>query len=314
MSPADERTALISAARTAATIELGAPSGQCSDAGLRLAERIATRTADLYLPDRGAVLPPVDLELRPLPGSSVFVRQDGWVPPDVAVHFDAVMVASRVESRGKPGRCVFTNTDADWYREVRAAGVDVILWDWMVPPHIWDHRIDELFERASDLGARGVLLNVEPGSGSDKHDPVRDWRGKHAEAKAFAAEARRLADKRELELWFTSWALPPGSFPLEPFCEVADVCIPQPYEVHGRTGPEYVAEVLDRWRAAGAKRIILGRGAHELDDSDDDAWRTVEQIAVHRETTPAGMPEAWWPAAGSLAKRGTLVDAMVTPR
>jgi hypothetical protein len=305
----EERVALSSAVRTAAVTVLGGDERACSDADVRTAERIASAAVDLYA---GPDAPERPAALRELPRSSLFVRQQAWVPVEVAVHFDAVLVASRIERRAKRGSTAFTNNDMDWYAEVRATGTDIVLWDWMVPPHIWDRRLSELFASATAVGARGVLLNVEPGSGDDKHHPMRDWRGKGDELRAFTQVARDLADEHGLELWVTSWALPPRSFDLAALCEFADVCIPQPYEVHGRTGPEYVAEVLEAWREAGARRIVLGRGAHELDPSDDDAWRTPAQIEAHRKTTPRGMPEAWWPAAGSLAKRGALVDAMVS--
>ena len=296
------RAAVISAAETV----LNRATLRCEESHRLMARDIATLAG---FPAAGVELPRADA--LPLPMSSVFVRQDDFVPPDVAARFDAVLVCGRIEARHRRGKLLLANRDADYYAEVRATGTEVVLWDWMVPPNLWEKRLDELFAYAVKVGARGILFNVEPGSGEDKNDPIRDWRGKGAELRRFMAKARALCDAEGLELWVTSWANPPGSFGLAELVKHADVCIPQPYEVHGRVGPEYIAEVLDRWRGAGAKRFILGRGAHELDDSDDDSWRTAEQIAAHRKSTPGGMPEAWWTPRGSLAKRADLVDSMV---
>lgn len=329
MTP-DERTAFISSVRTAATIELGGSAQQCTDAEVRIAERIATRAADLHgltksarvlLSEQGGSLTHVQCtscasdpctcgDAPKLPASSLFVRQDGWVPPEVAARFDAVLVAARIEAHHKRGRILLANRDLEWHAEVRHAGTEIVLWDWMVPPNLWEKRLDDLIAYAVEVKARAVLFNVEPGSGADKHDPVRDWRGKGEELRRFMAKARALCDAHGLEMWVTSWALPPSSFDLAALVEHADVCIPQPYEVHGRSGPDYVEEVLDAWCEAGADRLILGRGAHELDKSDDDSWRSIEQIEEHRKSTPAGMPEAWWTPAGSMRKRAGLVDAM----
>lgn len=130
---------------------------------------------------------------------------------------------------------------------------------------------------------------------------------------AYVGTARELCHAAGLELWVTSWARPSAAttFPWRELVEPADRAIPQPYEVHGASGKAYVADVLDQWKALGAREIILGRGAHELDDSDADYWRTPAEIRAHRSSTPPGMPEAWWLAGGTPPAR--VVDAIVAP-
>ena len=246
--------------------------------------------------------------------SCVFVRRDEWCPPAIAARYDVVIVAARIESSARPGRIILASIDTRWVEAVREAGTEIVLWDWMIPATLWRSRLGELVDLAANLGALGVCLNVEPASRhiGDQGTP-RDWRGRRDELEAFTTTTRDLCDARRLELWVTSWAMPPASFGLPELVRPAHVAIPQPYEVHGRTGPAYVAEVIEHWRDAGAREILLGRGAHELDD-DGDAWRTPEQIREHRRTTPAGLGEAWWTPAGSLARRIAEIDAMVEAR
>lgn len=253
------------------------------------------------------------------PPSCLFVRRTEWVPVHIAALFDVVIVCGRIESAIRPGEIVRANRDAGWYSAVRLRGTEVVIWDWMIPPGLWRDGLGELAIFSRAVGALGVCLNVEPASGSDKYG-ARDWRGKRDELAAYATAARDECDARGLELWVTSWALPPDQptrperhFALEELVRPSHRQIPQPYEVHGRSGLDYIAEVLGRWTEAGARDVILGRGAHELDKSDQDAWRTPAQIKAHRRSTPVGYGEAWWTPAGQLAGRRRELDAMLYP-
>ncbi len=89
----------------------------------------------------------------------------------------------------------------------------------------------------------------------------------------------------------------------------ADTARRRGHEVHGAAGPAYVARVLEHWRETGARDLIIGRRAHELDDEDPDHWRPPAQIAEHRADTPTGMDEAWWLAGGTPPAE--VVEAIV---
>lgn len=234
--------------------------------------------------------------------SWLFVRQARWAPPPVAARYDGVIVATRYDERP-------INRGTGYWRDLRERGVRTAGFDWLPLPGAWRPGLGAMVHFLRDVGAEAFCANIEP---LPDDEPNR-WEGKHDEARRYVDEARRLCDGARLEFWFSSWARPSArrSFPWAEFVPRAHVNIPQPYEVHGRSGPEYVADVLEQWRDLGARRIILGRGAHELDRSDDDAWRTVAEIAAHRQSTPAGMSEAWWPPTGDLARRPDLVEAMV---
>src|SRR5690606_5387663 len=156
------------------------------------------------------------------------------------------IVATRNSRGGKPNR------SPSWWQAARDAGVTLAGWDWMLPPTRWRPGLAQHVAWLADHGASALVLNVEP----TKPGAPDDWRGQHEAMRAYTSTARELCDRRGLALWVTSWALPPPTFPLSELCEHADRCIPQPYEVHGRTGAAYVAEVLDRWRAAGARGLV----------------------------------------------------------
>jgi hypothetical protein len=263
---------------------------------------IASKLADaLGLEGR----PPIAIGIAE-PRSYLFVRQTKWVGVDIARRFDGLIVA--VRSNGRPiGR------DPAWWVRMRdGAGRQMVGFDWMPERGAWRPGLAQMVDFLATAGAKALCLNVEPLPA----DALQRWEGHHTEAARFVAEARDLCDRRRLQLWFTSWAKPSArrDFPWLEFVRAAHVCIPQPYEVHGRTGAAYIADVIDEWTDLGAKKLIIGRGAHELDKSDDDAWRTVDQIRQHRETTPTGMAEAWWPPAGDMAKRTAIVEAMTERR
>lgn len=232
----------------------------------------------------------------------VFGRRIAFLPIAVAQRFDGVILATRT-SRGA------ANRSPGWIEEALSRGVEIVGWDWMLAPGQWRPGLGEHVCWLKSVGARALTLNVEPRSPGTPED----WRGKHDELRAYADTSRELCDLHGLELWVTSWALP-SSAPTFPWLELiqpAHRCIPQPYEVHGRTGAEYVARVIAEWRERGARTIILGRGAHELDKSDADAWRTPAEIAAHRASTPTGMDEAWWLPAGTPPQE--VVEAILAP-
>ncbi len=240
--------------------------------------------------------------------SWLFVRQVDDVPPEVAARFDGVIVAARVY---RAGRVRLANQDASWFAAVRAARVRVAVFDWMLPPGTWAQGLAASVAWAKSVGAEAYCLNVEPRPATYPHGR---WEGQHDEAALYASTARDLCDRRGLQLWITSWAKPSQrkTFPIREFVRPAHVCIPQPYEVHHPGGSAYVEAVIAEWRGYGAKEVWIGRGAHEIDRSDNDAWRTPAEIAAHRRSTPAGATEVWWPPAGSLARRPAVVAAMVS--
>lgn len=244
----------------------------------------------------------VDAPTEELAPSWLFVRQTRWCPPRVLRAFGGFLPAIRY--LGRP-----TNRGTAWYKEAANHDAQIAPFDWMPLPGEWRPGLTTAIAFAADNGAMAYCINAEPLHPSK---PNR-WEGKPDEAQAFAEAARDLCDRHRIELWFSSWARPEArkSFPWQEFIRPAHRCIPQPYRVHGRPGPTYEADVMTQWRDRGAKRFILGRGAHELDHSDNDAWRTQAEIVAHRRTTPPGMVEAWWTPKGTIP--APLVDAMTEP-
>lgn len=220
--------------------------------------------------------------------SWLFVRQTRWAPKEVTSLFDGLIIATRYDQRP------INRHHAYW----QDAPVPTVGMCWLPLPGLWRDGLAEQIHFLRDVGAKAFCINAEPLPGK----APRRWEGRHDEMRTMMAEARRLCDAARIETWVSSWANPSArkSFPWSEMIAPAHVCIPQPYEVHGRSGPEYVADVIAQWRDYGAKRIILGRGLHELDRTDGDAWRTPEQIREHRTSTPKGMGEAWWPPAGHM--------------
>ena len=248
--------------------------------------RLEGRAAKPSAPDRRRAYP--------------FVRQPRFVPVDMAERFGGAIICSRTD------RATKANRDAGYWRELAKRDVFTAGWDWLVRPSRWRLGMRDAIAWCADHGARAYCLNVEPHS-----EDLRDWRKRDREAVEYAAEARDTCDEHGLELWFTGWALPSKArtFPWRPFCTQADVSIAQPYGVHRPSSLAYTQQSIDEYKAQGARRVIVGRGAHELDRSDGDAWRTSAEIREHRKHTPEGYDEAWWFPAGK--PRDALVDAMV---
>lgn len=287
----------------AVAAELDAREERCLEEHAEIGERVADRL--------GLVEGVADRDPKPenviLP-RWLFVRRTSWVPPDDASRIGGAIVCTR-SSAGR------VSLDRAWCASVLKQGGAIAGWEWMLEPGTWREGLEAEVDRLASVGAVALVINVEPASGASK-GTAKDWRGRHAELADYTSTARALCDAAGLELWVTSWALPSAAqtFPWRELLQHAHRAIPQPYEVHGREGAAYVAQSIAEYRAHGAREIILGRGAHELDDSDPDAWRTPAQIREHRESTPAGMPEAWWVPAGDLRRRPAVVDAIVEPR
>lgn len=232
----------------------------------------------------------------------LFGRRQSWLPLDLTRRFGGVILATRSASAAKPNRSVA------WCEAAREAGVELAGWDWALDPGAWRSGLAEHVRWLASVGAIALCINVEPMS-----TPARDWRRKHDELRAYTTETREHCDRHGLELWVTSWSLP-TSAPTFPWLELfasAHRAIPQCYEVHGRAGAAYVAQAMAEYRERGARELILGRAAHELDKSDSDAWRTPAEVAQHRSSTPAGVDEAWWLAMGTPP--ADVVDAMLAP-
>lgn len=229
----------------------------------------------------------------------LFVRQQPWIPTATAARFEGVVLTART-SRGR------TNRSRSWCEAVREAGTELALIDLMLPPGTWRPGLGEAIQFAADVGAKAYVLDIEP-----TRETATDWRERHSELEQYCSRARELCDARRLELWVTSWALPSAA-PTFPWLELfapAHRAITQPYEVHGRAGAEYTKRCVDEYEERGARRVIVGRGAHELDKSDRDAWRTPAQIAEHKRSTPADMDTAWWCPAGPIPPE--VVDAIL---
>ena len=231
----------------------------------------------------------------------LFVRQQPWIPVEVATRFDGVVVTLRT-SRGR------TNRSRSWFEQVREKGTSIATVDLMLPPGQWRPSLSETIKFASDVGAIAHCLDVEPTKATHT-----DWRGKHDELEQYATRSRDLCDARGLELWATGWAMPgqARTFPWLELLRPAHRAIVQCYEVHGRSGVGYVTKCVDEYRDHGARGIIIGRGAHELDKGDSDAWRTPAQINAHRASTLPGYDEAWWCPAGPMPD--PVADAIVGP-
>ena len=298
MTPADIRAAIVA--------ELGAAQGMCLPSHAALADRVLARLRGPEAPASvtgGASVPAPDDEPQAAAearrGSVLaFVRPVGGLRAQDAARFDGLIVCGR-SSRGR------VSLPTLWLGEVdRAADGEPparVVWDWMVDPVDAAPGLHDLVERARDIGARAVLLNAEPPARKHRGTPL-DWATRRGAMEYYASTAREMCDAAGMELWVTGWALPSAAprFPWREMIAPAHRCMPQPYEVHGREGSAYVAQCLAEWVEHGAARdrLIVGRGAHELDTSDADAWRTPAEIAAHRASTPAGMDEAWWPPAG----------------
>lgn len=260
-----------------------------------LEDRYARLAKDL---DRAtpAETPLAEAEERGPQGSWLFVRRTDFVPPEIGQRFDGLLAVMRTE-RG------WTSRDAGWWRSVEDR--HLVGWDWMLSPGAWAEGLDQSVGWAASMGCCAYCLNIEP-----HRDSARDWRGQHEELERYCASAREACDRVGLELWVTSWARP-ESAPLFPWLELlapAHVAIPQCYEVHGRSGPDYVAECLDQYQERGARRVLLGRGAHVR--ASRWRWRTPDELAAHRSSTPVGYGEAWWPLASTPPER--VVAAIVT--
>lgn len=232
----------------------------------------------------------------------LFGRRQSWLPLELTRRFGGVILATRSASAAKPNR------SAAWCEAAREAGVELAGWDWALDPGAWRPGLAEHVRWLASVGAIALCINVEPMS-----TPARDWRRKHDELRAYTTETREHCDRHGLELWVTSWSLP-SSAPTFPWLELlapAHRAIPQCYEVHGLDGRAYVDQAIAEYRERGAREIILGRAAHELDKSDSDAWRTPAEVAQHRTSTPAGVDEAWWLAMGTPPR--DVVDAILAP-
>jgi hypothetical protein len=232
----------------------------------------------------------------------LFVRRHRDVTPVQANRCTGVIVA--VESH----RGIF-NRDRSWWDGVSCEKQGFL---WLPLPGMWEEReTRETIRFLGSVRAVAVVVNAEPRS--PKHRPR--WEDGHRkEAADYMAIVREAATEHGLEVGFSSWARPSArrSFPWAEFVTASDFTIPQPYEVHGRSGSAYVDACLEEYRALGSHDTWTGRGAHELDRSDSDAWRTPAQIAEHRESTPAGAKEAWWLPAGRLP--GRVLDAILADR
>lgn len=234
--------------------------------------------------------------------SLLFVRRTLDVAPEQANRCDGVIVAVR-NPRGKLGR------NEDWWERVTCEKHG--FW-WFVEPLAWNEgQIAETCGYLRDRGAVSICMNIEPRGKS--HDGKRWEDGYADDAVKFMALVVTHARRCGLRIGFSSWAWPQSrrSFPWREFMEPADYSIPQPYEVHGRSGQDYINASLGAYQELGSLEEWLGRGAHELDKSDDDAWRTPAEIAEHRATTPPGMPEVWWLPRGRLPSK--VLDAILEP-
>lgn len=242
-------------------------------------------------------------KMEPTTRSAIFVRRYDFVPPEIARLYDAVFVSMRT-SRGR------TNRNRDYYARLIDEGVEIHGWDWLQWPGTWGG-VGELIDFAHSVGAKSLLINAEP---KPRKRIGPDWRGEHGEMTRYMTAARQRTDRHHMELGFTGWAMP-SKAPTFPWLEAFSAChytVCQPYEVHGRSGWAYVRQALDEYRSYGARRVMCGRGAHELDDDDNDSWRTPEQIELHRRTTPPGFDEVWWPPKGVVPLE--LAQAMTAPR
>jgi len=233
----------------------------------------------------------------------LFVRLQKHVSPVQANKCGGVIVA--VESH----RGTF-NRGREWWD---ALSCDRMGFVWLPLPGQWSAAETRGTCRfLGSVGAGAVVINAEPRS--PKHKPHR-WEDGHADdARRYMAAVNEAAAEHGLEVGFTSWARTGARrrFPWAAFFGASTFSITQPYEVHGRTGRAYVDACIADYREHGHDDVWCGRGAHELDRSDDDGWRTAAEIAEHRESTPPGAKEAWWLPAGRLPS--SVLDAILADR
>jgi len=233
----------------------------------------------------------------------LFVRLQKHVSPVQANACGGVIVA--VESH----RGTF-NRGREWWDALTCDRMGFI---WLPLPGQWNPaETRETIRFLGSVKASAVMINAEPRSPT--HKPHR-WEDGHAdEARRYMACVNEAAEKHGLAVGFTSWARTGARrrFPWAQFFGASTFSVTQPYEVHGRTGRAYVDACLADYRDHGHTDVWCGRGAHELDRSDDDGWRTAAEIAEHRESTPPGAKEAWWLPAGRLPE--SVLDAILANR
>ena len=196
------------------------------------------KAADDPLGTMEAIADRLGLDLPERRRAWLFVRQTRWVSPTLAGRAGGAIVATRTP-RGR------ANRSRTWYMQARTAGAQIVTWEWMLQPGRWRQGLEAEVAFAASIGAVAICLNAEPASKKSEKGTALDWRGQHAELDAYASTLRDLCDRHGLELWVTGWALPSAAptFPWLELLAAAHVCLPQPYEVHGRAGPAYVAQV-----------------------------------------------------------------------
>ena len=85
-------------------------------------------------------------------------------------------------------------------------------------------------------------------------------------------------------------------------CAGTDASIPQTYDRNAEYDPHYMQRSIDRYRANGAGKIILGLGAYKsrgCASGANNCWRTPDELRRHVALVPssiAGM--VFWPLAG----------------
>ena len=178
-----------------------------------------------------------------------------------------------------------------WLREWTDAGKVWWAMDWLTGTG--NAHVEDLCARSLDLGAAGLMLDAERPAG---------WRGRVRDARDYRDALAEHAGG--LDLAVTDGAgISIGASVLGPLLAEVDgvrpIGVPQSYDPDGRYDPDYHQERVDRWRALGAQRVVVGLG---LWLGGPDRHRTPEELRRHMAGVPADVDGVggWYARASAL--------------
>lgn len=196
-------------------------------------------------------------------------------------HLDGVVIPLH----NKRGAVHYGPTLRRWIRDWTDAGRP-----WWAMDHLTGpvrHHLPDLFARAQDIGAAGVMVDAEPDAG---------WRDRVREATSYRHDCAEL--RGGLDLAVTDYArggigTPTLSALLDEVDGHRPIGVPQSYDPGASYEPDYHARSVAYWRSCGAERVVLGVGAWLRSRK---RHRTPEELRRHIEHVPADVDGlcAWY--------------------